>query len=193
MTIAFFDFDGTITTKDTFLQFILFAKGYVKTIIGGIVLSPVLFAYKTGLLHNGRAKELVFSFFFKGYSREAINNLGEAFCQNKLPEILRDEMIEAVEKHRKSGDKIVVVSASFSIWIKPWCDARHIDLLTTEAELHNDVITGKLQTKNCFGKEKVFRIKEQYNLEDYDIIYAYGDSKGDDAMLDLADIKKRIK
>ena len=35
--------------------------------------------------------------------------------------------------------------------------------------------------------EKVRRVKERYNLDDYDHIYAYGDSRGDKELLELAD------
>ncbi|MDX1956231.1 MAG: haloacid dehalogenase-like hydrolase, partial [Chitinophagaceae bacterium] len=47
-------------------------------------------------------------------------------------------------------------------------------------------ITGKLEGKNCNGEQKVVRIKEQFNLDEYKEIFAYGDSKGDRPMLQLA-------
>jgi phosphatidylglycerophosphatase C len=50
-------------------------------------------------------------------------------------------------------------------------------------------VTGRFLTKNCSGKEKVRRIAERYDLESFDHIYAYGDTPGDKAMLDLADEK----
>jgi phosphoserine phosphatase len=39
---------------------------------------------------------------------------------------------------------------------------------------------------NCYGEEKVRRIRASYNLDEFNHIYAYGDSEGDKAMLDLA-------
>ena len=42
-------------------------------------------------------------------------------------------------------------------------------------------------TRNCFGVEKVNRIRQEYDLSQWDFIYAYGDSRGDQEMLDLAD------
>jgi len=49
------------------------------------------------------------------------------------------------------------------------------------------VVTGKLLSKNCYGIEKANRIQEVYNLSDYKHIYAYGDSRGDRELLELAD------
>ena len=37
-----FDFDGTLTTKDTLLAFIRYAKGTGKTILGALLFSPIL-------------------------------------------------------------------------------------------------------------------------------------------------------
>ena len=41
-TIAVFDFDGTITTKDTLLYFILFTRGYWAFMMGFFLYSPLL-------------------------------------------------------------------------------------------------------------------------------------------------------
>jgi phosphoserine phosphatase len=47
-------------------------------------------------------------------------------------------------------------------------------------------VTGRFLTRNCSGKEKVRRIEEQYDVKSFGYIYAYGDTPGDKAMLDLA-------
>ena len=52
--------------------------------------------------------------------------------------------------------------------------------------MQDNIITGNFITKNCYGQEKVNRIKESYDLSKYDLIYAYGDSRGDKEMLELA-------
>ncbi|MEW6528158.1 MAG: haloacid dehalogenase-like hydrolase [Spirochaetota bacterium] len=54
-------------------------------------------------------------------------------------------------------------------------------------EVKYGLLTGKFFGKNCYGPQKVKRIKEIYNLYDYQKIYAYGDSKGDKEMLAIAD------
>lgn len=85
--------------------------------------------------------------------------------------------------------KIIVVSASFAIWIKAWCDKYKLDLISTKAEIINNKITGKIDCKNCYGPEKVNRIKEIFNLDYAKKIYSYGDSRGDKEMLSIANIK----
>ena len=53
----------------------------------------------------------------------------------------------------------------------------------------DNFLTGKFQGKNCFGPEKVSRIKNKFDLKKVKKIYAYGDSTGDSEMLELADYK----
>ena len=65
----------------------------------------------------------------------------------------------------------------------------NLELIATRLEIKNNKLTGKFASKNCYGMEKVNRIKKNYNLDNYEVVYAYGDSMGDHQMLDLADIK----
>jgi len=197
MKIAFFDFDGTITSKDTMFQFIRFSKGKLKYIIGLLVLSPVLISYQLGLLSNWKAKERLFTYYFKGMSEEAILIWGQKFAEQVIPKLLRPEAIREIEFHQQSGTKMVIVTASFSIWLKHWCTLNHFELIATECEVKKGRLTGLIKGKNCHGAEKVWRIKEKYNLSQFEQIYAYGDSKADLEMLNLADFKylkwKQIK
>lgn len=190
MNIAFFDFDGTITTKDTLFQFIRFSKGNFKFYMGLLLLLPVVLAFKAGFLPNWRAKEILFTWFFKGISEAEINKLGDGFASRIIPTLIRPEAEEALAFHKDKGSRIVVVTASFSIWVRPWCDSKQIELIATECEIQQGKLTGLIQGKNCYGKEKVIRIRERFDLEQFDRIYAYGDSKADLEMLNLADEKQ---
>jgi len=58
-------------------------------------------------------------------------------------------------------------------------------LISTEIEVVDDRLTGRLACENCYGPEKVKRIHLLLSLRDYDPIYAYGDSTGDKEMLAL--------
>jgi HAD superfamily hydrolase (TIGR01490 family) len=189
MNIAFFDFDGTITAKDTLIQFIRFSKGTFRFYLGILILSPVLLAFKIGILQNWRAKEILFSWFFRGTSEIKIQNLGAGFASQIIPSLIRPEAEKALAFHKNAGNRVVVVSASFSVWIEPWCKANQIELIATEYEIRNGKLTGLIQGENCYGKEKVRRIRTEYSLKKFDQIYAYGDSKADLEMLNLADVK----
>ena len=94
--------------------------------------------------------------------------------------------MEKIVWHKEQGHKVVIVSASIECWLKPWCDKNGLGLIATKLEIKDGRVTGKFLTKNCYGIEKANRVKEGYNLDDYDYIYAYGDSRGDKELLALA-------
>jgi phosphatidylglycerophosphatase C len=187
MRIAFFDFDGTITTRDSFIDFLLYASGYLNFITGMLILSPVLLAFKGKLIPNWRAKEMVLSYFFKSWDFQAFQTLASKYARERLPRIIRPDSLRRIDWHKAQGDRVVVVTAAIDCWVKDWCAAQGLDLLATRLEVVNGRLTGKLAGKNCFGPEKVRRIKEAYNLEEFSQICSYGNGPGDREMLALAD------
>lgn len=186
MTLALFDFDGTITKSDSFFRFIRFVVGNTRSVIGGIVLSPILLVYKLKLMPNYKAKQKVISWFFKGMSEETFLAMARDFSLVHIDEIIRDDAMKKIAWHKRQGHKVIVVSASLECWLLPWTQKHGLELLATKLEIKNNEVTGKLLGKNCYGQEKVNRIKEVYDIKKYDYIYAYGDSRGDKEMLSLA-------
>ncbi len=184
--LALFDFDGTITQRDTFLEFIKFQKGIPHFYFGMFFLSPVLVLYKLKIIRNSLAKEVVLKFFFRGDSLLSFQSACDRFIQLVLPSLLRKGVLDKIAQHLAQGDRVVVVSASPANWIEGWCRQMKIELISTELEIKMGVVTGRLKTLNCYGIEKVNRIKSVIELSSYDPIYAYGDTEGDKPMLALA-------
>jgi phosphatidylglycerophosphatase C len=183
--LVLFDFDGTITTKDTFIEFIKFYHGPIRFATGFALLSPVLVAYKLKLLANWKAKEKVLTWFFKNESFDTFTSKCVEFTQSVLPKLIRPKALEAIHEMEKDYD-IVVVSASAENWVSPWCRANNLHVIATTLEIIDGKLTGRIKGKNCFGIEKVNRIKEKYDLVSYTEILAYGDSSGDKEMFELA-------
>jgi len=187
MEIAFFDFDGTITTKDTLVDFIKFAIGKPSYYLRGLRLIPLIGAYKIGLIPNNIAKEKVFSFYFKNWDTNQFLKFANNYSEKEIKKIVRPSAIERIRWHQRKGHKVVVVSASIETWLQKWCNVYSVELLSTRIEFIDNKVSGKFASKNCFGIEKVNRINEKFNLSEYSYIYAYGDSIGDKEMLAISD------
>ena len=185
-TIAFFDFDGTVTTKDSFIETIKFHKGKQAFYIGFTLLMPMLVLYKLKLIPNWKAKELVLQYFFKNTPIAIFEAAAANFATTEIPKMLRPKAIEKLIWHKDNGHRIVIVSASATHWLRAWTEALNLELIGTELEIKEANITGRLASANCYGKEKANRIKALIDLSEYDTIYAYGDSRGDREMLALA-------
>ena len=187
MKLALFDFDGTITVDDSLIKFIRFVAGDAKFLWGMIFLSPMLTAYKLKLIPNDKAKQYMFTYFFKGMSEASFIQVAREYSLNHIKTILRPKAMEKIAWHKEQGDKVVIVSASIESWLKPWCDENNLELIATQLEIKEGVVTGKFLSKNCYGIEKSHRVQKVYNLSNYDHVYAYGDSRGDKELLALAD------
>lgn len=186
--IAFFDFDGTITKKDTLLEFIKFSKGKIGFYFGFLINSPYLVAFKLKLISNQTAKEKILRFFFKNMPVERFQVLCDNFSRQVLLGLIRAKALEEIEKLKNEGVTIVVVSASPENWIRKWAGDNSIQTISTQLEIKDDKLTGKILGNNCHGEEKVIRIKENYVLSEYETIFAYGDSSGDKHMIKLASV-----
>ena len=184
-----FDFDGTLTTKDTLLEFIRFAKGSGQMFRGFLLFSPLLLLMKLHLYPNWKAKQQVFSYFFKGMNIDDFNALCTRFAeQNKY--LLRPAGIEKVRQAiEEEQATVLIISASIDNWVRPFFDEidKKIQVLGTQIETTEGRLTGQFTTKNCYGQEKVNRLTALYpHREAYDLI-AFGDSRGDKELLDFAD------
>ena len=184
-TLALFDLDGTLTKRDTLLDFIFYSIGLPKVIWNSILLSPTLLKYKLGFYDNEKAKEKVISHFFKGWEKKKFTELGLKYSKNRLPKILKTSGIKKLNWHISCGHQVAIVSASIEDWIIGWTNKLGIELIATKLEDKEGFLTGKFKTKNCYGIEKVNRIKTFYNLNEYVEIYGYGDTKGDKPMLNI--------
>ncbi len=184
--LALFDFDGTISKKDSMIEFLKFYSGKYKLYKAYVTHPFWLIAMYLGIIEKGKVKEKLWVYLLNNASSIEFAKKAEDFSLNILPKLLYDEAMKKIKEHKKIGDRVIVVSASAEDWLKPWCELNHLELLATKLEKFNDRLTGKMTGKNCKGPEKVNRIKEILDINNYNKIYAYGDSSGDKEMLAIA-------
>ncbi len=184
--IAFFDFDGTLTTQDSFLEFIKFQKGKTAFILGFLRFFPWLLALKLKLVPNDQVKQKILVYFFGGMPESVFQQACDRFAEIRIPPMIRPAALVEIERLRKLQFDLVVVSASAVNWLRSWSDGLGLQLIATRLEVKNGRITGRIEGKNCHGEEKVIRIRQQWDLSEFQEVYAYGDTPADKPMLALA-------
>jgi len=100
---------------------------------------------------------------------------------------VKKQALAALQKHAENGTRIVLVSASFDFYVNEIAKLLPIDdVICTKAEFKNDQLTGFLDGENCHGAQKIVRINESINLDDYNEVFSYSDHHSDVPLLTLA-------
>jgi phosphatidylglycerophosphatase C len=82
---------------------------------------------------------------------------------------------------------VVLASASLDLLVEPWARTAGVDdVLATRLQVRDGRLTGLIAGRNCYGREKVARLRALLgDLAGVDL-YAYGDSRGDRELLAAA-------
>lgn len=189
MNIALFDFDGTLTDCDCFTAFIRFATPKWRLWPATLMVTPMFLLYKVGMLKTTRLRALMVWLAFAGRREDKVKRQGEIFAREYIPTHLRPKMLERLLNHVDQDDAVAMVSASLSVYLKPFCLETGIECLSSELASHNGRLTGRYVGSDCTAEQKVARVRSRFDLDHYATVYAYGDTPEDDAMLALADVK----
>ncbi len=188
--IAFFDFDGTLTYSDTLVPFLRMLRGLPQFSLDLLKISPWLAGYALRLVQNDNAKQILLKQSLGTHKIIELDYYGSRFAKRHLPDMIRPDTFERLRTHQRNGDCCVLVSASLNIYLEPWINKNGLDYCLSsslETDTENKV-TGQLLGGNCYGEEKVKRIKKLIQeIGTPSKTYAYGNSKGDIPMLNFVD------
>ena len=181
-----FDFDGTISNKDSFVHFLVKTFGTKKIALKLIANFHKLLLIAIINKKKHKVKEFILSILLKGKTKEEIQNLGKLYSEKYITEIIRPQAMAYILKINKEKADVFIVSASIDIWLYNFAQKNNMKLISTKLAYENSFFTGKFDGENCKGKEKVRRIKNEINVEDYNEVISFGDSTGDKEMFGIS-------
>lgn len=185
--IVAFDFDGTLTVRDSFNAFLKWRAGAGGWYLGLARLAPALAAYARDR-DRGRIKAAAVREFLGGAPRSLLEAEAETFAETMFDRFLRPDALKVWTDWGVRGAHRVIVTASPETTVAPF--ARRLGaeaLLGTRLVFDDqDRVTGAFAGKNCRGEEKVRRLRAAYG-DDIHLAAAYGDTSGDTQMLAIAD------
>lgn len=187
--VAAFDFDGTLTRRDTLFPFLLYVVGWPTFVWKFLLSLGLLTAYALKLMRNDIAKERLLTRFLGGMDSALLQRKGVEFAEQKIQHLLRADAMWRLHWHVQQGHRCVVVSASLELYLQHWAGMMGFsDALGTRLQTQADGrVTGRLEGANCFGAEKMRRLDELLGDRSEYVLYAYGDSRGDKELLSGAD------
>jgi phosphatidylglycerophosphatase C len=194
-TVAVFDFDGTLTRRDTLLPFLRRTRGASRTSMALLANSLVLARGMVGDDdRRDAAKASVLRHLLAGQDVDELRAAADVFADVVLKRGLRSHMREQVRTHKSEGHELVIVTASPELYVGPIGSRLGFDaVLGTRLETDgNGRLTGRLDGRNCRGPEKVERLRAWLGGGEA-TVYAYGDSSGDRQLWEFADHAYRVR
>lgn len=193
--VAAFDFDGTLTTTDSVVPFLrrlaspraaLRAVPQIPSAVVGVVQRD-----------RDRLRAAATLAVLRGMPIAQVRRQGDEYAQLLLTSRLRDDTTARLAWHREQGHRVVFVSASYEVYLDPVAASLGVEaVLATRLEVVDGICTGRLVGANCRGPEKVRRLHHWLDTQglrrDQAIVWAYGDSAGDDDLLADSDHPHRV-
>lgn len=180
--VAAFDFDGTITHRDTLVPFLRHLRGGPRFTAAFAAAGPALAAggreaYKAAVLRR----------LLRGVPADELTRRARSYGE-RLPDQFRPEMVERIRWHQGEGHEVVIVSASLRAYLDPVVDHLGLDgVCAVELEVGDDGrLTGRMVGPNCRGAEKVTRLTGWLGGDAPERLWAYGNSSGDRELLAAA-------
>jgi phosphatidylglycerophosphatase C len=187
-----FDLDGTITRGDCVLPFLARVGGRARLarVLAGS--APMLMAARRDRSRRDGVKRALTRGLLRGRTVAAVEEAGARFAAHVVAHRLRPEVVERLRAHQREGDRVVIVTASLGAYARPVGKLLGVDdVLATELDQEDGLLTGELAGANCRGPAKVDRLRTRYGPA-VRLAAAYGDSVDDEPMLALADVPHRI-
>jgi phosphatidylglycerophosphatase C len=195
-TVAAFDFDGTLTRRDTLVPFLASVVGWpaLTRVLGAE--APALARMAAGRADRDLTKERVLARALAGRPHAEVSEAGVRYGATLARNAITPEMRERVAWHQREGHEIVIVSASLDVYLNEVARALTVEsiLCTTLERDDAGACTGRMLGGNCRGPEKAKRLRTHLgdDLDDVEL-WAYGNSDGDDEMLALAQHPVRVR
>jgi HAD superfamily hydrolase (TIGR01490 family) len=186
MGLVFFDFDGTLTRRDSILPLGLFLAARTRARAAKTAqLLWLLTLLKGRVISNHRFKEAFCALLLKGETEQVMERCAADFADARVVPVLNDAIVDALRRHQQQRDEVYLVSSNFSFALRPLEARWHLHgIFATEAEVVSGRFTGRIAGRTCDGPEKLTRVLAAFGEERVRAATAYGDSRGDGPLLD---------
>lgn len=193
-TFAAFDFDGTMTRRDTLVPFVMRVVGRRRVLQALGAESTRLALAAAGRGDRDAAKDRVLTRILAGLPYADVEAAGHLFGVRLSQSAVTPEARDRIAWHRREGHEVVIVSASLDVYLDEVArDLGITHVLCTALDRDQaGLCTGRVRGANCRGIEKAERLRMLFGDDDVEL-WAYGNSAGDDEMLALAQHPVRVQ
>lgn len=181
-----FDFDGTLTVRDSFTAFLLWECGHLKVGLTLLLRPYMLWRYLKTKDRGALKSHLLFNLFGPIDKFELEDKIAR-FVSASKSKLFRPDALTAWDALKSTDSLRVIVTASPELLVAPFGAAIGADLVigTRLGFDSGHRLLPDLAGANCRAEEKLSRLRDTFG-PDMEIESAYGDTSGDHAMIKAA-------
>jgi HAD superfamily hydrolase (TIGR01490 family) len=193
-TIAVFDLDGTITTRDTTAAFLLgYLREHPARLVHCLPLALSTAGFAAGLVDNADLKRAAVRAVLGGASRDEIAAWTDRFVPWCLKALVRPMARTRIEAHKSARHHLILASASLDLHVQPIAKALGFAevICTKVAWTRGQRISGDLDGGNVRADRKLAAVQRAVSLMESEPrsarVIAYSDHHADLPLLRWAD------
>ncbi|MCD7956957.1 MAG: HAD-IB family hydrolase [Lachnospiraceae bacterium] len=198
MKVAVFDFCETLVsfqTADAFVKFIIEKSEnstYQEKYNRYKFLKKIQFYRLINLpykMKGGFPSKTNLLKIISGMNKEDINNYAYKYYQEMIKPAIICDTLEVMENFKRNGFTVVLISAGYAPYIKLFAEEYDILYLTNEFSYKGSIFSGRTVGNDCYGAEKVARLKTMLGKENIEYLVTVSDSLSDKPLFDIAEEK----
>ncbi|WP_257388171.1 HAD-IB family phosphatase [Tahibacter caeni] len=184
--LALFDFDGTLTERETFPLFVRAVTPRLRATACSFALLPLIAGCRLGWIGGTVTRAGIVRVALRGLPAEAVAAAGERFAEAVEPTLLRPQAWARLQRHRDRGDAVAIVPGALDAYLAPWCRAQGLTLFCSSLEQRDGRSTGRYRGAQSVGAEKARCVRAHYDFGRFADVHAYGDTPEDRELMALA-------
>ena len=171
---AFFDVDGTlipsVSTERVFV-FYLLKRRVIGWRAGWHFLSYLVThpgEWQDSILQRNKA-------YLEGLKIRDLRKYARDCFEEKIRDLLSEKGERLLQKHKREGKKIVLLTGSLEFLIAPLADSLGVDsMLTSRLRLNKGIVSGEIEGLHPFGEKKRVLLEEYARRNGVDLLESYG-------------------
>ena len=138
-SLAIFDFDGTISKKDSLKEFLKIHFSFKNYFIGYYLINiPHLILLYLGVIDFSILKKRRIKHFMKNLNMDTITDSLEIFNKVFFKSEIKKQAIKEIEYHKENNHKIIILSASLDFLLYEWCQKNNFYLICNKLEIFDN-------------------------------------------------------
>ena len=166
--IVLFDFCETLVDKatgDGFIEYFLRLNGKYVPLLKFLLYKTKTYWILSKLLKL-KGSKLSKLGLVKGCSYEMLDDAARKYCE-ALIQHHQTDIVDKLKEHFNRGDKIVIISGGYDIYLKYFYPEMINNLLCTHISFSDGFCDGEFSGMDCLGLNKILKLKEVVDKADF--------------------------